>query len=139
MKVNKEEWDRYKISKKKARELYYFCLQYGEWKEELLSKINYFSVKSVCGVGGGKGIGDSTMALAIKRTILKDKCELIESTIVETDKELYRYLLKAITEEGVTYQYLRSVMGMPCSRRKYYETRRRFYYLLSKKKENLMI
>nr|DAR65025.1 MAG TPA: hypothetical protein [Caudoviricetes sp.] len=79
------------------------------------------------------------MALAIKRTILKDKCELIESTIMETDKELYRYLLKAITEEGVTYQYLRSVMGIPCSRRRYYETRRRFYYLLSKKKENLMI
>lgn len=121
MKVNKEEWEKYRISVKKARELYYFCLQYGEWKEELLSKIN--SVKSGCGGGGGKGIGDSTMALAIKRTILKDKCELIESTIVETDKELYRYLLKAITEEGVTYQYLRSVMGMPCSRRKYYETR----------------
>lgn len=138
MKINKEEWDRYKISKKKARELYYFCLQYGEWKEELSSKNN--SLKSGCGGGGGgKGIGDSTMALAIKRTILKDKCELIESTIVETDKDLYIYLLKAITEEGVTYQYLRSVMGMPCSRRKYYETRRRFYYLLSKKKENLMI
>ncbi|GMO04116.1 hypothetical protein LSA36186_23660 [Lachnoanaerobaculum sp. JCM 36186] len=134
MKVNKEEWGKYRISVKKARELYYFCLQYGEWKEELSSKIN--SLKSGC---GGKGIGDSTMALAIKRTILKDKCELIESTIVETDKDLYRYLLKAITEEGVTYQYLRSVMGMPCSRRKYYETRRRFYYLLSKKKENLMI
>ena len=137
MKVNKEEWGKYRISVKKARELYYFCLQYGEWKEELSSKIN--SLKSGCGGGGGKGIGDSTMALAIKRTILKDKCELIESTIVETDKDLYRYLLKAITEEGVTYQYLRSVMGMPCSRRKYYETRRRFYYLLSKKKENLRI
>ncbi len=137
MKVNKEEWGKYRISVKKARELYYFCLQYGEWKEELSSKIN--SLKSGGGGGGGKGIGDSTMALAIKRTILKDKCELIESTIVETDKDLYRYLLKAITEEGVTYQYLRSVMGMPCSRRKYYETRRRFYYLLSKKKENLMI
>jgi len=131
VKVNKEEWGKYRISVKKARELYYFCLQYGEWKEELSSKIN--SLKSGCGGG------DSTMALAIKRTILKDKCELIESTIVETDKDLYRYLLKAITEEGVTYQYLRSVMGMPCSRRKYYETRRRFYYLLSKKKENLMI
>ena len=137
MKINKEEWERYKISKKKARELYYFCLQYSEWKEELSSKIN--SLKSGCGGGGGKGIGDSTMALAIKRTVLRDKCELIECTIVETDNELYRYLLKAITEEGVTYQYLRSVMGMPCSRRKYYETRRRFYYLLSKKKENLMI
>ena len=137
MKVNKEEWGKYRISVKKARELYYFCLQYGEWKEELSSKIN--SLKSGCGGGSGKGIGDSTMALAIKRTILKDKCELIESTIMETDKELYRYLLKAITEEVVTYQYLRSVMGIPCSRRRYYETRRRFYYLLSKKKENLMI
>ena len=137
MKVNKEEWGKYRIGVKKARELYYFCLQYGEWKEELSSKIN--SLKSGCGGGGGKGIGDRTMALAIKRTILKDKCELIESTIMETDKELYRYLLKAITEEGVTYQYLRSVMGIPCSRRRYYETRRRFYYLLSKKKENLMI
>ncbi len=72
-------------------------MQYGEWKEELSSKIN--SLKSGCGGGGGKGIGDSTMALAIKRTILKDKCELIESTIVETDKDLYRYYLKQLQKK----------------------------------------
>ena len=61
------------------------------------------------------------------------KCKLIEQTAMETDSELYQYIIKAVTNEYVTYKYLQTIMNIPCSRNTYYDRRRKFYYLLSKK------
>ncbi len=130
--LNKET---YGISKKRFAELYNYCLQYNEWKDELKYKTNALKSPEMTGMPGSDGVGDSTAEIAIRREILAGKCRVIEETAREVDPEIFPYLLKAVTNEGITYNYLRQVMGIPMGRNQYYEKRRKFYWLLSIKKE----
>lgn len=125
---------KYGISKNRFRELYYWCLQYDEWLDELKYKTD--TVKSIeitdmpvvhCG-------SDATQRLAIRRAQLEKNCELIEQTAIEADPNIYQYLLKAVTNEDVTYRYLRMIMGIPCGKKMYYDRRRKFYWLLDQRK-----
>ena len=102
------------ISTNRFLELYYWCLQYGEWKDELKYKTDT--------VG------------AMKIAELEQSCQLIEQTAIEADPYIYQYLLKAVTQEGVTYGYLKMMMEIPCSHNTYYDRRRKFYWLLDKRK-----
>lgn len=125
---------KYNISKHKFMETYYHCLQYNEWVDELKYKTD--AVKSAgCDeiMRGSGSSGSSTENLGIRRAELRKKCELIEQTALEADKELYPFILKAVTTEYVTYKYLKEVMGIPCGKDMYYDRRRKFYYLMSKK------
>lgn len=125
---------KYGISKNRFKELYYWCLQYDEWRDELKYKTD--TVKSIeitdmpvahCG-------SDATQQLAIRRTQLEKNCELIEQTAIEADPDIYQYLLKAVTNEDVTYRYMRMIMGIPCGKKMYYDRRRKFYWLLDQRK-----
>lgn len=69
--------------------------------------------------------------------MLEQNCRLIEQTAIEADSEIYQYLLKAVTQEGLTYGYLKMNMDIPCGKKLYYDRRRKFYWLLSSKKNNL--
>lgn len=124
---------RYDISKHRFYELYHYCLQYKEWKDEL--KFTTDSVKGVIitDMPHGSGTGDPTSNLAIRRAELFGRCKTIEETAKEADAELWEYLLKGITDENASYTYLRQVMNIPCGKNYYYEKRRKFYYLLSRK------
>ncbi|WP_243157991.1 hypothetical protein [Aminipila terrae] len=64
---------------------------------------------------------------------MRTKCEIIEQTAIEADPELYSWILKAVTTERVTYNYLKMNLNMPCGRKMYYDRRRFFYWLLSHK------
>lgn len=77
--------------------------------------------------------GSATEQLAIKRVELEQKCKTIEQTAIDTDAELYQWILEGVTSDYATYRYLRDAKGMPCCKNIYYEQRRRFYWLLSKK------
>ena len=125
---------KYGISKNRFRELYYWCLQYDEWRDELKYKTD--TVKSIeitdmpvthCG-------SDATQQLAIRRAQLEKNCELIEQTAIEADPDIYQYLLKAVTNEDVTYRYMRMIMGIPCGKKMYYDRRRKVYWLLDQRK-----
>ena len=124
---------KYAISKHKFLELYHYCLQYNEWNDEL--KYTTDNVKSVpiTDMPIGSTTGDATSQLAIKRAELSKKCVLIEETAKEADAELWEYIVKAVTNENVTYNYLKQIMNIPCGQTYYYEKRRKFYYLLSSK------
>lgn len=125
---------KYKISKHKFLEMYHFCMQYNEWKNELEYKKDTRKSLPISDLPMAAGIKtDSTGALAIRRADLENKCKMIEQTAVEADAELYQYILKAVTNEYVSFNYLKTVHEMPCGRTMYYERRRRFYWLLSKK------
>ena len=124
--------DKYEISKHRFLELYHFCLQYQEWKNELNHMQD--TVKST-GYGtttAGSGGDSATERLVIRREKLRKNCERIEQTAIETDPDIYEYILIGVTTEYGSYRYLSSI-GMPCGKTMYYERRRRFYWLLSKK------
>lgn len=126
--------DKYKISKHKFLEVYHFCLQYHEWLDELEKGVTTKGTGNMDGMPKGKGeTSSSTEALAIRRHELKRKCELVEQTAIEADPDLYPWILKAVTNEGASYKWLKTRLHIPCSRNTYYERRRKFYWLLSKK------
>lgn len=114
-------------------ELYHFCLQYTEWKDELKYKKDTVSSVNVTDMPTSGENGDATANLAIRRVELQRKCELIEQTAIEADSEIYKYIIKGVTEENATYKYLKQILGMPCGKKMYYERRRKFYWMLSKK------
>ena len=126
--------DKYKISKHKFLEVYHFCLQYHEWLDELEKGVTTKGTGNMDGMTKGKGeTSSSTEAIAIRRAELRRKCELVEQTAIETDPDLYPWILKAVTNEGASYKWLKSRLHIPCGKDMYYDRRRKFYYLLSKK------
>ena len=124
---------KYEISKHRFYELYHYCLQYKEWKDEL--KYSTDTVKSVqiSDMPHGSGTGNPTGDLAIRRAKLSEQCKVIEETAKEVDSELWEYILKGVTDENASFNYLSQIMNIPCGKNYYFERRRKFYYLLSKK------
>ncbi|GLB33071.1 hypothetical protein LAD12857_49940 [Lacrimispora amygdalina] len=126
---------KYGISKNRFWELYYWCLQYGEWKDELKYKTDTVGAMEITDMPTSRNTGDATQQLAIRRTMLEQNCRLIEQTAIEADPDIYQYLLKAVTEEDVTFRYLKLIMEIPCGKDMYYDRRRKFYWLLDKRRK----
>ena len=105
---------KYGISGNRFKELYYWCLQYNEWKDELRYKTDTVKSIEITDMPMAHNGSDATQELAIRRAQLSENCELIEQTALET--------------------YLEMIMGIPCSRNTYYDRRRKFYWLLSQRK-----
>ena len=124
--MKKSKW---KISKHEFYTVYHFALQYNDWVAEYktLAGINALSGDAP----GGSGPSDPTAVQAVKLSELYDKISLVEKCVRLTDESLYRYILKGVTQENVTYNYLERTMRIPCSRGTYYSLRRKFYYLLN--------
>ena len=114
-------------------ELYHYCLQYNEWQDELKYKCDTVRSIEITDMPTVHNNSDATQNLAMRRAELSNKCKLIEDTAKEADEELCQYILKAVTNEGITYNYLRMVCNIPCGKNMYYSVRKKFYYLLSKK------
>ena len=129
------ENNKYWISRHRYYELKHFCLQYPMWKkayaaldeltisspilEEILSPTNRPS--------------DPTAKCALMKVYYSEKIELVEKIAMETDKDLWVYILKAVTEE-LSYSYLRTRLEMPCGKDMYYDSYRKFFWLLSKER-----
>lgn len=126
---------KYGISKNRFWELYYWCLQYGEWKDELKYKTNTVGSMAITDMPTSRNVGDSTQQLAIRRAMLEQNCQLIEQTAIEADPDIYQYILKAVTED-ISYRYLDMIMNIPCGKKMYYDRRRKFYWLLDKRKRS---
>lgn len=125
---------KYEISKHRFLELYHFCMQYQEWKNELkLVKDTVKGMTNTDGIRGSGGAGSATEQLVIRRLKLLEKCELIEQTAIEADPELYQYIIEGVTAEYASYKYLREAKGIPCGKNVYYNRRRKFYWLLAQK------
>ena len=133
MKVRPLNERKYNISKHRFAELYHFCLQYPEWRDELQYKTDSVASIEITDMPTQHKNESTVEVLAIRRATLEDKCKLIEQTAIEADSEIYQYILKAVTNECITYNYLYTVMSIPCSKKMYYDRRRKFYYLLSQK------
>ena len=126
--------NKYWISKHRFYEIEHHCLQYKEWKDE------YFAL-STQGVSGvdydgmphGTNVGNPTETVGMRMAVLKGKIDTVEKTAEEADPELAKYILKAVTNEGISFNYLKMVMGIPCEKDMYYNRRRKFYWLMSQR------
>lgn len=128
----------YTISKHRFLELYHFCLQYNEWKDMLAYKTDTVRSPSITGMPTAKGkTSDKTCDLVIDREELSKKIELIRDTAFETDEYMMPYIIKAVTNEGITYNYLSTRMDIPCSKNTWYKIRRMFYYNLNENMKNM--
>jgi len=117
----------YDISDNRYRELKYFCRQYKE-KQKRLCSITEISSPQL-GMRRGASFSDRTANIAIKRARLTDELKIIEQAAVETDGQLYGYILKSVTD-GTPYEYL----DIPTSRSGFYALRRRFFYILDQRR-----
>lgn len=117
----------YNISDNRYRELKYFCRQYKEKQNRLHSISELLSPQF--GMRRGGTVSDRTSSIAIKKGQLSDEIKMIEQAALETDGELYGYILKNVTD-GVPYEYL----DVPTSRSGFYALRRRFFYILNQRR-----
>ena len=125
------EKSKYWIDKHRHYELKHFCLQYPTWKRAY-AEFNDPSIplSTIERIPTSNLPGDPTAKRAMLKTYYAEKMHLIEKTAREADKYLYDYILKAVTEE-LSYTYLKTKLGMPCSKDMYYDRYRRFFWLLS--------
>jgi hypothetical protein len=124
---------KYNISKHRYCELYHMCLQYNEWRQELAEHIDTIKSVEITDMPSVHNPHRSTEELAIRRAELSERIKLIEETAKAADSELSDYILYAVTNEDVTYDYLRRSRNMPAGKDKYYESRRKFYWMLDKR------
>ncbi len=123
------ERNKYHLSKHRYLELKHFCLQYPEWKQRLRELTDISATEIERPVSGQ--ISNETERIAIERVMLQNKIDLVERTCMETDRALWYWLLLGVTEER-TYEYLSTMLDIPCGRNTYYDRYRRFYWLLAK-------
>lgn len=134
MRVRPLNKEKYKISKHRFAEIYHFCMQYNEWRDELKFKNDNIASPIISDIpSNNSGTKSNVENLALRRTSLENKCKLIEQTAIEADPGIYQYILKAVTNEHISYNYLKMIMNIPCGKNYYYEKRKKFYYLLAQK------
>lgn len=126
--------NKYYIDRHRHYELKHFCLQYPLWKKSYLElEDSSISLSVIDGVRTSNMPGDPTAKRALLKTFYMERMELLESVALRTDPYLHRYILKAVTE-GLSYTYLKTVMGIPCGKDMYYDRYRRFFWLLSQER-----
>lgn len=125
--------NKYWISKHRYYELKHFCLQYFTWKKAYSVFDGWTSptlkLDGVC----TQSTEDPTAKYAILRADYLNKIKMIEDSAAETDSCLGRFILKAVTE-NLSFNYLQTKMGIPCSKDTYYDRYRKFFWILSKKR-----
>lgn len=124
------EKSKYWINKHRHYELKHFCLQYPAWKKAYLAASEPIATSKMTHTPSGKFPGDPTGNNATAKAYYMERIKLIEQTAMNADRELYDYILKAVTEE-LSYTYLKSKLKIPCGRDMYYDRYRRFFWLLS--------
>ena len=81
------------------------------------------------GMPKGNLSGDATAQEAVRNTMMQEDIHLIEETARKAAPEIYKWILKNVTE-GIPYEWL----DVPVGRRQFYEYRRYFFYLLAQKR-----
>ena len=127
--------NKYWISKHRFYEISHHCLQYAEWKDELRNLQASIGVKAVKmdGMPHGTEVGSPTESIALRIYDLEEKIKRVEDAAYESDPVIEKFILKAVTNDGITFNYLKNVMGIPCEKDMYYDRRRKFYWIMSQK------
>lgn len=122
--------NKYNISKYRFRELYYFCLQYEEWKQELKEKRKALKAIQYSGMPSSGSPGNPTEQIGIDCAELSAKCAIIEAAAKKADPELRDFIIYAVTHADISFEFLKVQKEIPCERDRYYNSRRKFYFVL---------
>ena len=127
--------NKYWIDKHRYYELKHFCMQYLNWKKTYaaLSELG-LTASLIDKMPSGNTTSDITAKYAIRKAHYAEKIEMIEKAAMDADRDLYVYILKAVTE-GLSYTYLKSTLEIPCGRDMYYDRYRKFFWLLSEARD----
>lgn len=123
--------NKYWINRHRYYELKHFCLQYHDWKKAYLA-IDGLSKRpaELEMVAKTNACGDPTAKCAMAKEYYSDKMKMVEQAAIGADPDLASYILRAVTEE-LSYTYLKTNLGMPCSKDTYYDRYRKFFWLLN--------
>ena len=113
------------ISEYAYKELQYFCMQYREKKKAIEDGYGGQAVRYDNLPHSSGNISDPTYANASRMIKMKEDVEIIERAAKETDRELYRYIIRNVSD-WIPFEYL----NVPCGRRQFYNKRRLFFYKL---------
>lgn len=124
--------NKYWIDKHRHYELKHFCLQYPTWKKVYVDLDDIsMSLSKMEKIPTSNLPGDPTAKRAMVKAQLSERIDMIETIAREADDYLWRYILKAVTE-NLSYTYLKTRLGIPCGKDMYYDRYRKFFWLLSK-------
>ena len=125
--------NKYWIDRHRYYELKHFCLQYKNWK---------VYIREIDGMRSGK-IPDGNFCPKLSNPVLfavelreeySTKIGMVNHAAFQASPQMQNYILKAVTE-GLTYENLRLVHGMPCCRECWYELYRKFFYILDRSRK----
>lgn len=126
--------NKYWIDKNRYYELKYYCLQYPLWKHA------YDSLDGlrVTSYALAKGVQTMTLSDIVgncvsERALYLERMNIVEQSAIDADPYLASYILKAVTE-GLSFNYLKARLEIPCSRDMYYDRYRRFFWILNRRK-----
>ena len=127
--------NKYYIDKHRHYELKHFCLQYPSWKKAYADfDDTSISLSTIESIPTSNLPGDPTAKRAVMKAHYSERINLIEKIAMEADRYLYKYILKAVTE-NLSYTYLKSRLGIPCGKDMYYDRYRKFFWLLSESRK----
>ena len=129
------EKNKYWISRHRYYELKHFCLQYPLWKKAYaaLDELTLRSPMIEELRSTSNTPSDPTAKWGMARAYYSERMDMVKRAAMKTDEDLYIYILKAVTEE-LSYNYLKTRLGMPCGKDMYYDRYRKFFWLLSKER-----
>lgn len=123
--------NKYWISKNRFYELRYFCLQYPFWKKQY-EEVDGMYGRAIDSIYSKLHTPSDPTSKAVEmRSTYFDRMEVVEQAAIEADPYLASYILKAVTE-GLSYNYLKTKLEIPCGRDMYYDRYRRFFWLLDR-------
>ena len=129
------EKNKYWVEKHRYYELKHFCLQYPIWKNAYLALDGLSKRPSDLTVFTKTNTySDPTAKCATAKSYYLRRLLMIESIAEEADPDLANYILKGVTE-GLSFDYLKTRLEIPCCKDTYYDRYRRFFWLLSKERE----
>lgn len=128
------ERSKYWIEKHRYYELKHFCLQYPLWRKAYSGLSSVSTVRyDITGSVKTNVINKPVETCAELGIFYLDRMDLVERTAKETDPILSDYILKAVTN-GVSYDYLKARLEIPCCKDTYYDLYRRFFWILDKER-----
>lgn len=133
MKSELSKRNQYYIHRHRYLELRHFCLQYKDWERALSHPIEAPGRPLNGSVRVQNHVSDETSRVAVKRAEIGLYLQLVRDTCYEADAVIGKWILIGVTQ-GVSFDNLKLIHGIPCERDMYYDRYRKFFWLLDKKR-----